>query len=151
MSTARRNLKYINISNMGGTGTGMMGGNTTGIKTFDTVLTTVGCTPAFVTAIKNSNISSLEHVLTWTEKEVDKMIKTFREAGVEILPNVEKNFQLMVGEAQIRHQTNRKLADMYDATIQDFVHWQYRQSEKGNLSTHQRQISPMPRICQRTG
>jgi biotin operon repressor len=81
-------------------------------------------------AVKNSNIRTLDHTLTWTEKEVEKMIKTFRKAGVEILPDVEKNFHLMVGEAQIRHQTHRELADMYQATVQDFELWQYRQSEK---------------------
>jgi hypothetical protein len=51
--------------------------------------------------MKNSNITSLERVLTLKEKDVDKMIKTFHQSDVELLPGVEKNLQLMVGEDQI--------------------------------------------------
>jgi hypothetical protein len=100
------------------------------LKTFDDLLTLVGCNPTCIAIIKKINITSLAHVLTWNEEEIDKMIKTFRKYGVEILPNVEKNFLLMVGEAQIRYQTHRRLENMYSATINDFVRWQYRQSEK---------------------
>jgi hypothetical protein len=75
--------------------------------------------------MKNANITSLERVLTWSEAEVDKMIKTYRMGGVEVLPDVEKNLQLMVGEAQIRHQTHRLLTNMHSATIDDFEQWLY--------------------------
>jgi hypothetical protein len=71
-----------------------------------------------------------EHVLTWNETEVDKMFRTFRKCGINISPDVEKNFQLMVSEAQIRYQTHRQLGEMHSAKVEDFVRWQYRRSEK---------------------
>jgi biotin operon repressor len=100
------------------------------IKTFDDLLMLVGCAPPLIALMKNCNITSLERVLTWSEAEVDKMVKTFRKGGVEILPDVEKYLQLMVGEARIRHQTHRVLTDMHSATIDDFEQWLYRQSGK---------------------
>jgi hypothetical protein len=59
------------------------------------------------TIINNTKINSLEHVLTWNGSEIDKMIKTFRTSWIATLTKVEKNFRLMVGEAQIHHQTHR--------------------------------------------
>jgi hypothetical protein len=129
---------------MGNVGAGLGAGGATGTcKSFDDLLILVGCTPPLITIRKNSKITSLERVLTWNEKEVDKMIKTFRKSGIEVLPDVERNLQLMVGEAQIRHQTHRELADMHSATIGDFDEWLHRQSEKKEfkdpppLQTHQ--------------
>jgi biotin operon repressor len=137
---------------IGGSGAvGTTGGRMTGtIKTFDDLLMLVGCAPPLIAVMKNSNITSLERFLTWSESEVDKMIKTFRKGGVEILPDVEKYLQLMVGEAQIRHQTHRVLTDMHSATIDDFEQWLYRQSEKRSSRTRPLQACqmhiPFPRI-----
>jgi biotin operon repressor len=136
---------------IGGSGAaGTTGGGMTGtIKTFDDLLMLVGCAPPLIAVMKNSNITSLERVLTWSEAEVDKMIKTFRKGGVEILPDVEKYLQLMVGEAQIRHQTHRVLADMHSATIDDFEQWLYHQKRRSSrtrpLQAYQMHI-PFPRI-----
>lgn len=92
-----------------------------GVKTFDDLLTLIGCSPACITIIKNTKINSLNHVLSWSGNEIDKMIKTFRKSGIEILPNVEKNIHLMVGEAQIRHQTHQPLESMYYSKTDDFT------------------------------
>jgi hypothetical protein len=115
----------------GGMGEAVAGGASFGNpKTFEDLLQLVGCSPQCIAIIQNTNIRSLVHVLTWNETELDKMFRTFRKCGIDILPDVEKNFQLMVSEAQIRYQTHRQLGEMHSAKVKDFVRWQYRQSEK---------------------
>jgi hypothetical protein len=92
-----------------------------------------------------------EHVLTWNETEVGKMFRTFRKCGIDILPDVEKNFQLMVSEAQIRYQTHRQLGEMHSAKVEDFVRWQYRQSEKGCSRIHPQLMHQMPKVWPKVG
>jgi hypothetical protein len=77
---------------IGATCVGPGGTGATTPETFEDLLTLVGCNPACIAIIKNINITSLAHVLTWNEEEIDKMIKTFRKYGVEILPNRREDF-----------------------------------------------------------
>ena len=99
-------------------------------KTFKDLLKTIGCEDETIAALDTAGVKSIGDVYTFKSEDVANLCKIIRKDNKPFPFVAERNFKLMVSEAQIRRHTNRHPKYMYSIESSSLIGWHSRQQEK---------------------
>jgi hypothetical protein len=98
--------------------------------TFEDLLKTIGCEDETIKALKAPGVKKIVDLYMFEDEDVTNLCKLIRKENKPFPFVAERNFKLMVSEAQIRRQTNRSIVGMYRASASDILTWKARHQEK---------------------